>query len=397
MSLVRRVPPAYSPISLGQIGLGVRGLFADRERLEQRAREAVKALIGTDEVIFTDSGTSALRLALEIACRPAKSPVVALPAYSCYDVATAAVGAGVKVRLYDIDARTLGPDWESLRETCAGGVDAVVIAHLFGYAVDVDAARSLCEQHGTVLIEDAAQGAMGTWRGQALGTLGDLSILSFGRGKGMSAGGGGMLRAASRYACELPEPNQVTRGKAARGWFEVVKLAAQWGFGVPGTYWLPASIPFLKLGETAYREPHVPGAAPASVLATLPLVQHRNHRGELLARITHAVQLYKLLDGCSHVSLVAGLRDSQPGYLRFPVVSRMHPRTTGSAGRLGVVRSYPQTLRSVLARVHASMLEDAGKPLTGSVELAASLWTLPTHSRLTGADVAAAADVVLNW
>ena len=85
----RHVPPAYSPITLRQIGAAFLGMFQDPEVLEQRAREAIREHYGTDQVVFTDSGTSALRLAIEIACEGAEDPVVALPAYSCYDVATA--------------------------------------------------------------------------------------------------------------------------------------------------------------------------------------------------------------------------------------------------------------------------------------------------------------------
>ena len=75
---------------------------------------------------------SALRLAIEIASEGAEDPVVALPAYSCYDVATAAIGAGVKVVLYDIDPSTLGPDWESLEKAMQVEPVALVVAHLFG-------------------------------------------------------------------------------------------------------------------------------------------------------------------------------------------------------------------------------------------------------------------------
>ncbi len=72
---------------------------------------------------------------------------------------------------------------------------AVVLVHQYGIPVDLDRARALCDAHGAVVIEDAAQGAGAWWRHRRLGARGDLGILSFGRGKGMTAGGGGALLA----------------------------------------------------------------------------------------------------------------------------------------------------------------------------------------------------------
>ena len=76
-----------------------------------------------------DSGTSALTMALRSLGR---APTVALPAYGCFDLATAAIGAGAKVRLYDLDPATLGPLDSSLSEAIEAGIDGLVLAHLYG-------------------------------------------------------------------------------------------------------------------------------------------------------------------------------------------------------------------------------------------------------------------------
>ena len=65
------------------------------------------------ELLLTDSGTSALALALQRAARERPGPA-ALPAFCCYDIATAADVAGVPFVLYDVDPETLGPDPASL-------------------------------------------------------------------------------------------------------------------------------------------------------------------------------------------------------------------------------------------------------------------------------------------
>ena len=84
--------------------------------------------------------------------------------------------------LYDICPENLGPDFDSLRRAVEAGARTVVVAHLFGIPVDLDRSRALCAEFGATLIEDAAQGAAGQWRGRPLGTYGSLGVLSFGRG-----------------------------------------------------------------------------------------------------------------------------------------------------------------------------------------------------------------------
>ena len=83
---------------------------------------------GVDASLLLDSGTSALRLALESIVAAAPSPLkVALPAYGCYDLATSAIGARAEVVFYDLDPGSLGPDWLSLEATLTAGARAIVL------------------------------------------------------------------------------------------------------------------------------------------------------------------------------------------------------------------------------------------------------------------------------
>src|SRR5207344_1715359 len=103
------------------------------------------------DVLLTDSGTSALRLALEGALRERPRSSVALPAYSCYDLATAVIGARARIQLYDVDPRTLSPDLQSLERTLEAGAGVVVVGHLWGVPVALDAVQQLCSRAGALL------------------------------------------------------------------------------------------------------------------------------------------------------------------------------------------------------------------------------------------------------
>ncbi|MDQ2669707.1 MAG: DegT/DnrJ/EryC1/StrS family aminotransferase, partial [Gemmatimonadota bacterium] len=159
-----------------------------RDRLRQRVRDR----LGAVEACLTDSGTTALGLAL-LAAKRLRSIPVALPAWSCFDVATAADAADVPVVLYDLDPLTLGPNFVSLERALDRGAKSVVVAHHYGVPVDVARAARLAAQHRALLIEDAAQGVGIRFGDQAAGSVGSLGVLSFGRGKGRTGGGGGAL------------------------------------------------------------------------------------------------------------------------------------------------------------------------------------------------------------
>ncbi len=83
-------------------------------------------------VLLTDSGTTALTAALIGVLRDRPGSPVAIPAFSCYDVAAATDGAGAPALLYDVDPHTLAPDLAQLRATLRQGAAAVVAVHLYG-------------------------------------------------------------------------------------------------------------------------------------------------------------------------------------------------------------------------------------------------------------------------
>ena len=79
------------------------------------------------------------------------------------------------------------------------------------------AIAEIAERHGLAVVEDAAQGLGATWRGRPLGSFGDVSVLSFGRGKGWTGGVGGALlaEAVEHVAAKRSKPVE-------RAWLTVV-------------------------------------------------------------------------------------------------------------------------------------------------------------------------------
>jgi dTDP-4-amino-4,6-dideoxygalactose transaminase len=374
---LRRQLPVYSPLSASALVSGAGALFgagSHRRWVTAWLEETWR----TRDPLLTDSGTTALTLAMVAGQREDKRGI-ALPAYGCYDLVTAAHGAGVPVRWYDLDPGTLGPDWASLETTISKGVGALVVAHYYGVPVDMGRARELARTHSVLLIEDAAQGVGGVLDGLPLGSHGDLGVLSFGRGKGVTGGGGGALLINNGLGRKTLAGfgHSLERGRGALR--TLVTTSAQWVLARPAAYAIPSALPFLKLGETVFRSP-APlrdiGAAELGILAgTLGRVE-----AESEARRRNAAWLIERL---GDQVTVPGAGLGTPGYLRLPVMpkeSQISQARLARGRELGIMPAYPRVLTTLPGPTATA------EPFAGASALVRSLITLPVHSLLTAGD-----------
>jgi len=369
--------PVYSPVTFVSLWAGLAGALGRGNPLG-RLRDLLLSEYGSAGLILLDSGTSALRLAIEGAMAETGSDIVALPAYCCFDVATAAVGANARVALYDVRPETLGPDFDSLRRALEAGARTVVVAHLYGVPVDLDRSRQLADECGALLIEDAAQGAGGSWRGRQLGSWGDLGILSFGRGKGRTGGGGGALLAnTARGASILAGLREMPAG--AGGLSKIVKLSVQWAFGRPSLYGIPASLPFLGLGETTYKEPWQPTGMSTGPAAALLVNWEPSKREEEGRRRYASEWSMRNRRECSnaHPPARPPARPAEvwSGFLRAPTLTETAVTNSGRHDN-GIMRGYPNVLAE-LAPVRERL--QTKEPLPGADTLVTQLVTGPSH------------------
>jgi len=354
---------------------------------EQRVVGFLNQRYAPRAVLLTESGTTALTAALIGVLEERPSSAIAIPAFSCYSVATAVEGAGVRVFLYDVDPQTLSPDLAQLQAALRQGVAAVVAVHLYGCPIDLDPVNRLAAEAGAVVIEDAAQAAGGTVNSRPAGAQSSLAVLSFGRGKGLTGGSGGALLAHDDAGVRILERVRGLLSRPRRGWSDLVAITAQLLLERPNLYALPAALPFLHVGETIYRAPRPLRAAThvscPVIAATWTLAEH-----EVEVRRQNAGRLLAALRGQPGLQTISILHHVRPGYLRLPVLpsGRMGQLALGTAvRRLGVMRSYPKALCDLDVLRVRSVNPDAAFP--GSRLLAAGLCTLPTHGRIGGRDL----------
>jgi dTDP-4-amino-4,6-dideoxygalactose transaminase len=153
---------------------------------------------GVAHAIGCSSGTDALWLALDGAGIGPGDAVVTT-AFSFFATASAILRAGARPLLADIDPETFNLDpAAALACLRATQVRAILPVHLYGQTADWDCFTRLQQEHGVLLIEDAAQAFGASWDGRQAGALGDAAAFSFYPTKNLSAGGdAGMVTTAS--------------------------------------------------------------------------------------------------------------------------------------------------------------------------------------------------------
>jgi hypothetical protein len=380
---VRRQLPVYSPVSAAAIRRAAVSGFAPGTHGQAGFRAVLERDYSADTAVLLASGTQALQVALELALRHLGETRVALPAFTCFDVASAAVGARARMHFYDLDPETLAPDLESLRHVLERGVRVVVISPLYGYPVDWRAVEDLLAGYGAIAVEDAAQGWNAEWQGAPLGSLGPISVLSFGRGKGWTGGRGGALLIRD-------QPRLRGLGESLHGWPQgrprrtaeagvLTVLAAQWALARPEWYGIPHAIPWLRLGETVYHEPTAPRPMTRAATACLAASRVAAAREGTTRRALAESFLLEVGSG-RRVRPIQPLHGARPGYLRLPL------RLAGGgvddrAARLGLAPSYPSVLAAI-PQVRAWVDDTSGR-WPGARELVRTLFTVPTHSRVT--------------
>lgn len=152
----------------------------------------LRRLAGGGTVTLHRSGREALRVALLRAAAETGRREVVIPAYTCFSVPAAAVAAGLRVRLADVDDRGR-LELASLPPDALDRAAAVVVCNLFGVPEPLAPIREAAEGAGARVIDDAAQALGGRTAEGPCGGRGVPAVLSFGRGKPLSALGGGAL------------------------------------------------------------------------------------------------------------------------------------------------------------------------------------------------------------
>ena len=388
MRIGRTLPPAAAPLRCRDLCHGVLGMLSPDDSIRQ-LEDSIRKYFGARHVFLVSSGKAALTMTLMGLKASSQRTEVIIPAYTCFSMPAAVLSAGLKPILCDINPSTFDFDHEQLEATLNDNTLCVVAHHLFGIPSDIERVRALCHQRGIIVIEDAAQ-AMGVESsGRKLGTLGDVGIFSLGRGKNITCGSGGIVvtqsdRVADALRTQWPRLESPLAAEVLKDFAKLVFMAI---FIRPRLYWIPAALPFLRLGQTIF-----PKTVSVKRLSGMQagllhnwqrrLTQSNQCRSETAASVSRQMSL-SLPQGPSHP------------YLRLPILAatpqrRQHIHSFAQRRGLGLSVAYPTPINEIPEISH--MFD--GKRFPSARRVSEHILTIPNHQWISENDKKAIAECV---
>jgi dTDP-4-amino-4,6-dideoxygalactose transaminase len=158
----------------------------------KRCHEWLEARTGCLKAFLTHSCTAALEMAAILADIKPGDEVI-MPSYTFVTTANAFVLRGAVPVFVDIREDTLNIDERLIEAAITDMTVAIVAVHYAGVGCEMDTIMDIARRHNLLVIEDAAQGLMATYKSKALGTIGHLGTFSFHETKNITSGEGGAL------------------------------------------------------------------------------------------------------------------------------------------------------------------------------------------------------------
>jgi dTDP-4-amino-4,6-dideoxygalactose transaminase len=148
--------------------------------------------IGCQKALLTHSCTAALEIAAMLANLGPGDEVI-MPSYTFVSTANAFVLRGARPVFVDIRPDTMNIDETQIEAAVTERTRAIVPVHYAGVSCEMDTIMDIARRHNLLVIEDAAQGIMSTYKGRPLGSIGHMAALSFHETKNIISGEGGAL------------------------------------------------------------------------------------------------------------------------------------------------------------------------------------------------------------
>lgn len=170
----------------------------------KKCSEWLEEYANIKKVLLTTSCTHATEMAA-LLCDIKPGDEVIMPSYTFVSTADAFVLRGAKVVFVDIRPDTMNIDETLIEAAITEKTKAIVPVHYAGVSCEMDIIMNIAKRYSLYVIEDAAQGVMSSYKGQALGTIGDYGCYSFHETKNYSMGEGGALLIRDEENVQLAE------------------------------------------------------------------------------------------------------------------------------------------------------------------------------------------------
>lgn len=159
------------------------------------------------KIMLTTSCTHGLEMA-SLLCDIQPGDEVIMPSYTFVSTADAFVLRGARVKFVDIDPKTMNINANLIEYAITERTKVIVPVHYAGVGCDMDTIIDIAKRHNLLVVEDAAQAMMATYKGQYWGTIGDFGSYSFHETKNYTMGEGGTIN--------INNPAYIERGEIIR-------------------------------------------------------------------------------------------------------------------------------------------------------------------------------------
>ena len=180
------------------------GMICGDGPFTKKCSQWMKDRFQTKNVLLTTSCTHALEMAAFLADIQPGDEVI-MPSYTFVSTADAFVLRGATCVFVDIRPDTMNIDETKIEEAITEKTKAIVPVHYAGVSCEMDKIMEIAKKHNLYVVEDAAQGVMSTYKGKALGTIGDYGCYSFHETKNYSMREGGAMLIRDGKNAELAE------------------------------------------------------------------------------------------------------------------------------------------------------------------------------------------------
>jgi len=168
------------------------GWISSEGSFVQRLEAGMAARVGRPYGIAVCNGSAALELAIAaLNLRPGDE--VILPTFTIISCGAAISRAGAIPVVVDADPLTWNMEVTQIEARITSRTRAIMVVHIYGLPVDMDAVQAIAQRHGLMIIEDAAEMHGQTYRGKPCGSFGQISTFSFYANKHITTGEGGMV------------------------------------------------------------------------------------------------------------------------------------------------------------------------------------------------------------
>jgi perosamine synthetase len=186
------IPPVIVPVTFKEIVGAIKdSAIGGKDKITEFKQE-ISRYNNCEHSILTYSGRTALYVLLK-AYGLKKSDEIIMPAYMCETVSRMLLDMGFKLDFVDVDPSTYNIDIDDLNKRIRRNTKAILAVHMFGYPCDMQAIMDIAQEKGSIVIEDAAQAMGAEYRNKKVGSIAEAGFFSFGRGKPITAMGGGAI------------------------------------------------------------------------------------------------------------------------------------------------------------------------------------------------------------